>query len=513
MEEDHSDLIAQFVSITDGSAADAEHLLEASGWDLGQAMQLYFDTRAHDPPAPAHVDALAEPPLPAVAPMANEWQGQARAQPAVDEFGVRVPDSVVTERLVAGLMQPRARPSGRSGGQMLHLPFSEPPQNAGARTGPGLNSVYPPPTAIMSDLSLEELKHTAEHDNKWLLFNVQDPTIFASLQLNADLWSDSLVQEVVKRSFVFAQRILPDQDARELQEGYDLHVLPAIIVVDPNTGQKMHERRGNVTVERFLEELSPFLDMDPSDPNAGSLVSAVVKQQAFQSRNNAAPDIGAQGIVGVSAEDESLHEAIAASLGGGEGAPAPAGPSGAALPTPAAAALGGIDDDEAAIAAAIAASLNEDAARAAQGGAGLSGAAVSGGGGGATVIDDDTDVVEVDGSAADKAAAMEDVPMSGPERKAVASDRLPPEPPAEGSARIALQLPSGRVIRRFTPESPVSTIFDFALTQLGDDEATNDFDLVAIGVADGLASRQSDTIEAAGLASGGGMLLRLRWRD
>ena len=40
-----------------------------------------------------------------------------------------------------------------------------------------------------------------------------------------------------------------------LQDAYDLHVLPAIIIVDPNTGQKMHERTGNVTVERFLEEI------------------------------------------------------------------------------------------------------------------------------------------------------------------------------------------------------------------------------------------------------------------
>lgn len=58
-----------------------------------------------------------------------------------------------------------------------------------------------------------------------------------------------------------------------LQDAYDLNVLPAIIIVDPNTGQKMHERTGNVTVERFLEEISPFLDMEPSDPKAGSTLT------------------------------------------------------------------------------------------------------------------------------------------------------------------------------------------------------------------------------------------------
>lgn len=157
MEADHSELIAQFVSITDGSAADAEHLLEASGWDLSQAMQLYFDTKAHEPPvAPAQVNNIPDIPARVAAAMGNDWGGQPPAEPAVDEFGVRVPDSVRTERLVAGSMQPRVRIAGRSGGQMLHLPFSDPAESSAARTGPGLDSVYPPPTAIMSDLTLDE---------------------------------------------------------------------------------------------------------------------------------------------------------------------------------------------------------------------------------------------------------------------------------------------------------------------------------------------------------------------
>lgn len=158
MEADHSELIAQFVSITDGSAADAEHLLEASGWDLGQAMQLYFDTKTHEPPVASPAQVNEVPDFPQVAPVAaaNDWASQAPAQPTLDEFGVRVPDSVRTERLVAGSMQPRVRIAGRSGGQMLHLPFSDPLENSSSRVGPGLDSVYPPPTAIMSELTLEE---------------------------------------------------------------------------------------------------------------------------------------------------------------------------------------------------------------------------------------------------------------------------------------------------------------------------------------------------------------------
>lgn len=65
-------------------------------------------------------------------------------------------------------------------------------------------------------------------------------------------------------------------------------------------------------------------------------------------------------------------------------------------------------------------------------------------------------------------------------------------------------------MRRFSPDDPVTAVFDYATTQLGDDEAANGFDLVAAGSGEGLLSRQTETVATAGL---GGLLLRLRWRD
>lgn len=83
------------------------------------------------------------------------------------------------------------------------------------------------------------------------------------------------------------------------QEQYDLRVLPAVIIVDPNTGQKMHEWRGRLDADRFMEDVVPFLDIPPSDPKAGTLVSASVRQLAFQNRNAISADVGAAGVVGV----------------------------------------------------------------------------------------------------------------------------------------------------------------------------------------------------------------------
>jgi hypothetical protein len=46
---------------------------------------------------------------------------------------------------------------------------------------------------------------------------LQDLTIFASLQLNADLWTNDIVKDIVKGSFIFCQLSLPNRDALTLQ--------------------------------------------------------------------------------------------------------------------------------------------------------------------------------------------------------------------------------------------------------------------------------------------------------
>ena len=115
------------------------------------------------------------------------------------------------------------------------------------------------------------LKINAERDDRWIMLNVQDPDNFQSLQINADLWNDALIQDLMHQSFHFAQRVLPSADAQQLKDSYQLYVLPAVLIIDPNTGQKMHEWRGSPAKERFMEDLLPFLDTPPSDPRAGAL--------------------------------------------------------------------------------------------------------------------------------------------------------------------------------------------------------------------------------------------------
>jgi hypothetical protein len=120
------------------------------------------------------------------------------------------------------------------------------------------------------------LKEEAEKEDKWLLINVQSNDEFASHQLNADLWGVPMIQEIVRGNFVFAQRTMPNPEAQSVVTTYDVHELPAVVIIDPHTGQKMMQWTGLIQPERFMEDVLPFLDMTPSHPSAGSTPASTI---------------------------------------------------------------------------------------------------------------------------------------------------------------------------------------------------------------------------------------------
>jgi hypothetical protein len=334
----------------------------------------------------------------------------------------------------------------------------------------------------MSDLSLPELKMEAEACDQWIMINVQDRDNFKSLQLNADLWGDEFIKSVIQGSFKFAQRSVPSIEAMELQSSYDLWELPAIIIIDPNTGQKMHEWTGMPDKESFMEPLIPFMDTSPSSPAAAALVNSAVKRTSFQ---NAGPlPVGSKGIAGVSHEDEALHDAIAASLLHHQGeVPRPDEASRAAtdlsvcgngvagtssvqalpqdLPHKVASPVASAD-------ACIDVSAG-DGEFASQGGVGIT----------------------VDGKTAQERAQARLHARSGL---------------SEAKCRVALQLPNQRVIHTFAPDDTVQSVYDLAVVSLPENDAAKPFRLIVAG-KDAL-SDMSSTVESAALHAA---MLRLNW--
>ncbi|AQK47125.1 Plant UBX domain-containing protein 7 [Zea mays] len=83
--------------------------------------------------------------------------------------------------------------------------------------------------------------------------------------------------------------------------------MPAILLIDPVTGQKVHAWNGMVHPDRLLEDLLPYLDKGPKGHHAA-------QPQKRPRKVDQEASTGKQGKIAVEDEDEELARAIAASL-------------------------------------------------------------------------------------------------------------------------------------------------------------------------------------------------------
>lgn len=126
-----------------------------------------------------------------------------------------------------------------------------------------LASSFRPPSRLIFHGSFHDAKVEASGGNRWLLVNVQNMEEFNSHVLNRDTWSNETVVHTIHTSFVFWQANHDTDEGKKVCTYYKLVSLPAILVIDPITGQKMKSWSGMRTAETLLEDLLPFVDGGP----------------------------------------------------------------------------------------------------------------------------------------------------------------------------------------------------------------------------------------------------------
>ncbi|XHG05137.1 hypothetical protein AWENTII_008386 [Aspergillus wentii] len=130
-----------------------------------------------------------------------------------------------------------------------------------------LAEMYRPPFEIMSRLPWDLARQEGRDNEKWLLVNIQDSSVFDCQVLNRDLWKDPAIQETVKEHFIFLQYSKDDPraapylqyyfQASDISDNY-----PHIAIVDPRTGEQMKVWSGPPLIKPadFLMQLHEFLD-------------------------------------------------------------------------------------------------------------------------------------------------------------------------------------------------------------------------------------------------------------
>lgn len=292
----------------------------------------------------------------------------------------------------------------------------------------------------------ESARNEGKEQKKWLLVDIQDPSIFDCQALNRDLWKNEGIVETVRENFIFLQYTKNDPRALQYIQYYfpdyeSTKEYPHVAIVDPRTGEqiKLWARKVPTAME-FLMQLHEFLDRYSLENNARN---PVAKRRSEAKKEKPVDQL---------TEDEMLERALQASL---------ASQSEEQRLAPAE------DPDE------LTRSVGD-----------LREPVVSG-------IDDQMDL--------DKNGA--DEPVEENEFAQIPSDRPHPEPAAgPGVTRVQIRHPGGRIVRRFAENDPVQRIYEYLKAEPLEGKDGVAFELVSMGK--NLMDIRHETIESAGLKNG-----------
>ncbi|KAJ5491431.1 hypothetical protein N7539_002998 [Penicillium diatomitis] len=311
-----------------------------------------------------------------------------------------------------------------------------------------LAEMYRPPYEIMSRVPWDMAREEGRENEKWLLVNIQDTSIFDCQVLNRDLWKDKLVQDTIREHFIFLQFSKDDPKAAAyLQYYFQAHDVsdnyPHIAIIDPRTGEQMKVWSGPPVMKAadFLMQLHEFLDRYSLNHNVRN---PVAKRKIDKKEKS----------VDAMTEEEMMEMAINNSLG----AEPASGPK--------------LDDPD-------------DLTRS---------------------VED----VKGKGRANEEQDQLMDEISQGPPEDAeeslfssIPSNRPHTEPEVDPATttRIQFRHPSGRVIRRFALSDPVQRIYEWLKAEPPlEDKAGVEFELNSMG--QNLIHSLATSIQDAGLKNG-----------
>ncbi|KIW98543.1 uncharacterized protein Z519_00204 [Cladophialophora bantiana CBS 173.52] len=310
-----------------------------------------------------------------------------------------------------------------------------------------LARLFQPPWDLMYKGNWDGARDEGKEHKKWLLVDIQDPSIFDCQALNRDLWKNEGIVETVKENFVFLQYNRNDPRALQYIQYYfpkyeNQDEYPHVAIVDPRTGEqiKLWARKVPPAPE-FLMQLHEFLDRYSLENNVRN---PVAKRKSEAKKEKPIDQL---------TEEEMLERALQASLAT-QSVERKAAP--AEDPDDLTRSVGDLRGNE---------------------------------------VPAIADAMDVDQNGAEEASAESTAFAQIP------SDRPHREPPAgPGVTRVQIRHPGGRIVRRFAEQDPVQRIYEYLKAEPLEGKEGMAFELVAMGK--NLMDVRHESIEGAGLKNG-----------
>ncbi len=306
----------------------------------------------------------------------------------------------------------------------------------------------------MSHLSWDQARQQGKDGEKWILVNIQDPSIFDCQVLNRDLWKNPSIMDTVKENFIFMQFSKEDPKGSQYVQYYfqdkeNQDAYPHVAIVDPRTGEKVKVWSGPPVPKAmdFLMQLHEFLDRYS--------LKATAKNPVARRKPEAKPETQVERMT----EEQMMEMALQASLAGSEQGKRVYDPDDLTR------SVGNLNDGRG-----KGKEIEED---------------LSSG-------DDSGERVIANGSLAATSSPFASISSSSPHA----------EPPLDPGSitRIQFRHPNGRVVRRFALADHVRRIFEWLKASPLEGKEEVEFELIFMGK--NLIEMLDDTIDQAGLKNG-----------
>lgn len=306
-----SDLLAEFVGVTNASETLATQLLRDSGLNLESAITSFFaiqDAGGLPQPSSPPSDTAAEN-----GEAHDAHLARVLAETELPEQPVRAPLPQIVDTLLPSMPHPLA--AGRQ-----QPPLDAFTQSDGTPHGDGLAHLFRRPTHLDFSGSFEHAMTAGQRRQKWILINMQRADVFACHIMNRDVWADPDIEALVQEHFVFWQRDEATSDGSRYKQFYRYGEPPHVAIIDPRSGERLRTWGGDgapIDAKVIRAALADFVrrnsleseDIIPSD----SASTRPPEQRSAAAASDAVSSAEDDGDVEIT-DDAALAAAIAASM-------------------------------------------------------------------------------------------------------------------------------------------------------------------------------------------------------
>jgi len=110
--------------------------------------------------------------------------------------------------------------------------------------------------------TLQEACLKAENEGKAIIVNIQSVQVFDSHLLNRDVWSDSVIKQMIAQNFILFQWDEDDPEGRKYIQYYNCYTFPHLAILNPSIRKEVKVFSDRKTKTQVQEVLFSYLEQE-----------------------------------------------------------------------------------------------------------------------------------------------------------------------------------------------------------------------------------------------------------